>query len=793
MTKPVFSSNATFSNVLGMSTSVDVKLDWQSNSFNLNATFPEKDLVVSIKTDSSNPKMRSVTFAHKEGDGDFVTDMVAAIETKGDGKFETKFTSTPEGKANMKRGIKKYGLISLIWHKKIWNDIEEYAWESKTDVDSMTVLDFIRHVKSTSWSKMKDRCLEYKMCRRQARKFFTRMAAAEKRVTTIRNYDYDIGRWFKSQKSQALGGFMKYVMRHGPDSDSSVNAEFKLPVKMPSFKDSPKLQSREGAIYKRIRNYLSSWSRNDLKSSSNASSALIFGMGFIYTFDGKIINHPGYNSEKCSYLLTRDTISKDFTLISSKKSLTLVTPKHTITFTENNKVKIDGSEANVPLPYSSADGNYKIYSDGPYVFLNVSDYMHLMCDKHNFLCYISVDEGYSHILRGLFGTNDGNMDNEFKKMDNQISDSVTDFVNAFELSKDAECKHTAKATSNGEPNPYCATLFDDEVNSKFAPCYDTVDRTPFFDMCQEQTKGSEDDASIMCKLGSAYFTACRYKGINVTPDESCGKCGDKALSTKWTPSIEKSADVVLVVSQHENNALGSDAKEYLKGLMVKLSDKFAEKGFADTRIGVVGFGGSGYRARPMPFTSRANTMFGTPLEMNDAVDNLKFNVKTTLARDFALDAILMATKYPFRSNAARSVILISPFEAQASFEKRNILSNLRNSSIIFSSVSRYPSLERDDVDGMNWNKKLLSNSDSIDGTDGVEFPKDVYASLAKGTDGAIFDITKMWSLDNNAVIESIARRVADQLGSQPGMCRECTCHQGRAGQGVSKCKPRNCA
>lgn len=70
--------------------------------------------------------------------------MVAAITTKGDGKFETTFTSTPEGKANMKAAIKKYGQISLIWHKKIWNDIHEYYWGSKADLESMVRFFFFK-------------------------------------------------------------------------------------------------------------------------------------------------------------------------------------------------------------------------------------------------------------------------------------------------------------------------------------------------------------------------------------------------------------------------------------------------------------------------------------------------------------------------------------------------------------------------------------------------------------------------------------------------------------------------
>lgn len=103
-----------------------------------------------------------------------------------------------------------------------------------------------------------------------------------------------------------------------------------------------------------------------------------------------------------------------------------------------------------------------------------------MCDLHNFLCYLSVSESYSHLVRGLFGTNDGENNNEFMKMDNTLAADKSDFVNAYELSKESNCQASSPASTGGEPNQYCASLFDDEAGSKFAPCYDTVDKAPFF-------------------------------------------------------------------------------------------------------------------------------------------------------------------------------------------------------------------------------------------------------------------------------------------------------------------------
>lgn len=54
-------------------------------------------------------------------------------------------------------------------------------------------------------------------------------------------------------------------------------------------------------------------------------TAMIFGKPHVYTFDGKYFRFPGYQNERCTYVLARDVRDNKFTLLSQETALILIT------------------------------------------------------------------------------------------------------------------------------------------------------------------------------------------------------------------------------------------------------------------------------------------------------------------------------------------------------------------------------------------------------------------------------------------------------------------------------------
>lgn len=133
------------------------------------------------------------------------------------------------------------------------------------------------------------------------------------------------------------------------------------------------------------------------------------------------------------------------------------------------------------------------------------------------------------------------------------------------------------------------------------------------------------------------------------PNGSTLQHGDRK---KFENLSKKTADVIFIVEDHDcNKAMVGDIGNLAKSIDRELQND----GFKDTMFGVVGFGGD--VGKPQVYTIKGNTFFNSR-EINAIKDRLKLeNKKAESSRAF--EAMKLAVKYIFRSDASKSFVLLS--------------------------------------------------------------------------------------------------------------------------------------
>lgn len=132
-------------------------------------------------------------------------------------------------------------------------------------------------------------------------------------------------------------------------------------------------------------------------------------------------------------------------------------------------------------------------------------------------------------IKGLLGTNNNEVYDEFKLPNNKLTNSVTEFANSWLVSKDPECStenlENEAPTCNKAPSDRCFELFR-QKNSPFAKLFSSVDALPFLKACQIDTadcESKEARETSHCNATAAYRHMLYLKGVRSPKIADCGE------------------------------------------------------------------------------------------------------------------------------------------------------------------------------------------------------------------------------------------------------------------------------
>ncbi|XP_077982064.1 uncharacterized protein LOC144437068 [Glandiceps talaboti] len=531
-------------------------------------------------------------------------------------------------------------------------------------------------------------------------------------------------------------------------------------------------------------------------------TAMIFGDKHVYTFDGRYYEIPKYENSKCLYVLARDFVDKNFTLLSSENTITLITRDCAVEIDNNNVVRIDGSQKIKELPYKTQNGNVTVTRKGDYVNVTTVYGISLLCDSKNFNCMVNISGWYRNKTLGLLGTSDNEPSNDWRKRDGRNTSNIIDFLNSYEVSGNPSCKKNPgrdpnyigwyDRPCNSPPSPLCEVLFKSH-QSPFAPCFDEIKPEPFMTACKTDSSECQlaEPQKAICTSTAAYVAMCRAKGVFLNQTNECEKCADGArervLNERWIEDNKLTADIILVVSESEKMTVEGRPEEQLKNFVSSLEKKMQENGIADNRYMLIGYGGSDVHAPAHQHTIRGN-LYGDENNFYKGAKALKFQGK--YATD-AFEALKLATEAKFRPQASRLVILVTEDERSAvntSLSIESLQSLFEENAIILNVISEYSELYKGKrIFGITHDQTIISGKDKAT-FKLLDRVGESYAKLSSATRGSLYRLDMMRNNDED-YMKKVPGNVVKQIKYEVEKTyKRCQCVRDADGRSVSKCE-----
>lgn len=237
----------------------------------------------------------------------------------------------------------------------------------------------------------------------------------------------------------------------------------------------------------------------------------------IFTFDGKHITFPG----KCDYLLARDALDGNFSIIGSYTNglltaITLYDKTDSVTLKKGGQVLLNNANSELPIIKKTLVA-YRNYES---VTLKSLYGVRITCGLQLVTCGVTIDGFYHGRVRGLLG--DGNYEpyDDFTLPNGKIAKTESDFGNAYKLS--TSCPNVkALAHQHGHGSEACSKLFGRESALRY--CFSFVDPQNYKTACEHGL--AEGVADTEAAVSVAYVAACNHRGIPIRVPEEYGKCG----------------------------------------------------------------------------------------------------------------------------------------------------------------------------------------------------------------------------------------------------------------------------
>jgi len=273
------------------------------------------------------------------------------------------------------------------------------------------------------------------------------------------------------------------------------------------------------------------WSdvKNLHKKNLPAQTAMIFGERHIMTFDGQVYSIPEAD-EQCTYLMARGTRNEKFALVRSRDGVTLTLPEMSVTINSKNEVRVNNSRSVVQLPVQSANGKATVKMVGDTIEVESRAGITLKFNGEQKVYVVELSGGMWDESTGLLGTNDNEADNDWKMPTGRQASHTHEFVNAFELSRGAQCQLTRPSEAQNDrrrggktckESSKCANFFRND-DSDLSSCFQTVDAAEFFELCQQETQqcNQTEAQEVVCDIVQAYRRISTFAAWKPNPPKN---------------------------------------------------------------------------------------------------------------------------------------------------------------------------------------------------------------------------------------------------------------------------------
>lgn len=405
---------------------------------------------------------------------------------------------------------------------------------------------------------------------------------------------------------------------------------------------------------------------------------------YLFTFNGDQITLPG----SCHYVLAKDTVDGNFTVVAKiadhKLQSITVTDKsgESIDINANGKVSVNDKPSEFPVHEQSLYAWRSYYA----TYLYSSYGALVQCNLDLKVCTVTVNGYYFNKLRGLLGKGNYEQFDARTLPNGKISDSATQFANAYKLHSCPDVTIDEHHThADDVKSPECENVFGTGSSLRFAKYL--LDSSKYFDACQHAVKnaGSANKQEVACGIAYGYATYARLQNLPVRMPDICQKCkvvddaGKEELyeiGEKYSTDTGKKADIVFVV----DNAIESKSlTDLVNHFISELRHSLDKGGKYDAQISVIGYKkGEKYFSHYTSDGKLDITKFHLPKKPEyspqeekivsvgckylDPVLQTLYNTSIKIQDELSLladgRAFREALKYPFRSNAHRSIIAI---------------------------------------------------------------------------------------------------------------------------------------
>ncbi|XP_058251674.1 apolipophorins isoform X3 [Hemibagrus wyckioides] len=251
--------------------------------------------------------------------------------------------------------------------------------------------------------------------------------------------------------------------------------------------------------------------KRKLMDSPFNHQAFLVADGFIVSFDGQVLKIP----DSCDLVLAADVTTNAFviTLKSDQKekqhSLMVQLQNTTIIVRPKGQMEVDCRSIHTPFTNSDVTVTRELN------LLTVSNRKGLLvtCDPSLSTCSVTLDGWLHGISRGLLGTNDNEVGNDYLLPNGSQAHSMDEFTQGWNMGSNCVSVESESCTNRMAANLSCSLFFSSTM-SPLSSCFRVVDPKQFLMMCERsQCDALDATRTSVCKLALAYVQLCHRNYI----------------------------------------------------------------------------------------------------------------------------------------------------------------------------------------------------------------------------------------------------------------------------------------
>ncbi|XP_031551894.1 apolipophorins-like [Actinia tenebrosa] len=528
-----------------------------------------------------------------------------------------------------------------------------------------------------------------------------------------------------------------------------------------------------------------------LFTPKNETAFVINQRNFI-TFDKRSFRVPEIPKPGCSFLLARDFLDGEFTVLATQNSYIIMTPELNIEIYKDGTIKANTAgqpqivKTDLPVGFDSV---YAV-RDGPYIRV-ISDRrgFEFELEMEHFIFGAYISGFYHNRTLGLLGTNNGEISDEWRSPlgKNRTVLEFEKFLNSWLVSKDSEC-YIRRPVQRQQCQPKESSRCEELLKSKMSPfqkCFDVIDPKPFFEACIKDVTSScetsEPERMSHCNVSAAYVRACVKNGVDISVPIQCADCNEQTRFMVSTREVD-----IMVISSEGRNM--KQVTRNIPKLISRINMNLLNNNIRP-QFGLVGFSGR----QPLHWKGHTHTLngkfLGSNIELIQASKTLDFASYDMNISDGYM-GIYHATKYPFRPGAKKIFLLVtdsrrvkdsdltSDFVSKAmkSIDAKLIVIGdyYFKYGMYGGDTDRYRYYRKDPEGSIRKNRQRLPEEDE-------------YVKVVSKTEGAVFMVKRFEKDKTNKYFSEMIKNVMLKY-SKGKRCMQCRCVPDEVGKGREVCK-----